>query len=196
MAFVVFNVLVAALVVDLLRLGGDGCLHRDDTHDAGAHGGVGCMMDLAVGGMFLERVGDLRMLLAPFTVDEQELENARGVRRQEIDLQAYLRHQHLYHQSDIRQFMQNFLGPFLAHFGPSGDTGDKCRFHAFQGKHNCDLIIRDPLFQRLVFGAVRSDLVMTVIDLFTQFNKILSNFQIVTLLMVADLCAATFFLTV
>ena len=125
MALIVFNVLVAALVVDLLRLGGNGCLHRDDAHDAGTHGGVGSMVDLAGGGVLLKGVGDLRMLDAELLVDEKELEDTGSVRRQEIDLQADFRDQDLHHHTDIGELMQDLLGLFLAHFGSSGDTGDK-----------------------------------------------------------------------
>ena len=196
MSLVVFNVLVAALVVDLLRLCGNGGLHRDDAHDAGTHGGVGSMVDLAGGGVLLEGVGDLRMLDAELLVDEKELEDTGSVRRQEIDLQADFRDQDLHHHTDIGELMQDILGLFLAHFGSSGDTGDKCRFHALQRHQDRDLIIGDPLLECFVLRAVGGDLVVTIVDLFTQFNKILSNFQIVTLLMAAAHATATFYLTV
>ena len=154
------------------------------------------MVDLAGGGVLLEGVGDLRMLDAELLVDEKELEDTGSVRRQEIDLQTYFRDQDLHHHTDIGELMQDLLGLFLAHFGSSGDTGDKCRFHALQRHQDRDLIIGDPLLECFVLRAVGGDLVVTIVDLFTQFNKILSNFQIVTLLMAAAHATATFFLTV
>ena len=83
------------------------------------------MVDLAGGGVLLEGVGDLRMLDAELLVDEKELEDTGSVRRQEIDLQTYFRDQDLHHRTDIGELMQDLLGLFLAHFGSSGDTGDK-----------------------------------------------------------------------
>ena len=104
-AVIVFNVLADALVVDLLRIGGNGAFDGNDAHDAGAHRGVRRMLDLAGGGMLMEGVGDFGVLETELLIDEQELKNAGGVRRQEIDLQIHLGYDDLHHKADIGDLM-------------------------------------------------------------------------------------------
>ena len=137
------------------------------------------MLDLAGGGVLLKGIGDLGMGDAELLVDEKELKDTGSVRRQEIDLQADLLYQDLHHQTDVGELMQDLLGLFPAHLRSFGDAGDECRLHALQSQHNGDLIIGDPLLEHFVFGTIGGDLVVTVVDLFTQLNKVLSYFQII-----------------
>ena len=182
MAVVVLDVLVAALVVDGDGVRGDGALHRDDAHDAGAHGGVGRVVDLAVGGVLVEGVGDLGVGQTELLVYQQELKNAGGIGRQQVDLQPHLGHDDLDHQADLGDLVQHFLGALDAEPGLAGDDGDERGLHTGQGQHDGDLLVGDPLLEHPVLRAVRRDLVVMVLDLLTQLDQILSHLQRKTLL--------------
>ena len=174
---VVLDVLIAALVVDLLRVGGDGALDGDDAHDAGAHGGVGGVLDLAGGRVLMECIGDLGVCQAEFLVDQQEFKNAGGVGRQQIDLQPYLGDDDLHHKSDLGDLVQDLAGALDGQARLAGDHGDKGRLHTGQRQHYGDLLVRDPLLENPVLGAVGRDLVMPVVDFFAELDQILSHLQ-------------------
>ena len=182
MALVVLQVLADALVVDLLGVGGDGALHGDDAHDTRAHGGVGGVLDLAGGGVLMEGVGDLGVRLAELLIDQQELKNAGSIGRQEIDLQVDLGHHDLHHETDVGDLAQDLAGTLDGHLGLACHNGHQRRLHAGQGHHDGDLLIGDPLLKDLVLRAVGGDLVVAVVDLLTQLDQILSDFQMVSLL--------------
>ena len=177
MAVVVLDVLAAALVVDLLRVGGDGALDRDDAHDARAHRGVRRVLDLAGGGVLVEGVGDLGMRQAELLVDEQELKNAGGVGRQEVDLQPDLGHHDLHDQTDVRDLVQHLAGALDAQSRLARNQRHKCRLHAGQRHHDGDLLVGDPLLEDAVLRAVGRDFIVPVVDLLAELDQILSNFQ-------------------
>ena len=174
---IVLNVFAAALVVDLLGIRGDGALHGDDAHDAGAHRRVGRVLDLAGGGVLMESVGNLRMRDAELLVDQQELKDAGSIGRQEINLQSDLGHQNLHHKTDVRDLVQDLASAFDGHFGFAGNQRHKSRLHAGQGHHHRNLLIGDPLFENPIFRAVGGDFVVAVVDLLTKPDQILSDFQ-------------------
>ena len=173
-AFVVLDVLAAALVVDLLGAGRNRALHRDHAHDAGAHRGIGGMLDLAGGGVLLEGIGDLGMRDAELFVNQQEFENTRRIRRQKIDLQAHLRHDDLDAETDVRDLMQDLSRALDGQSRLAGDHRDKAGLHAGQGQHDRDLLIGDPLFKDLVFRAVGRDLIVSVVDLLAETDQVFS----------------------
>ena len=109
-SLVILKELADALVVDLLRPGGDGALERDNAHDAGTHRGGRRMLDLAGGGVLMEGVCDLGMRDAELLVDQQELENAGRVGRQQIDLEPHLRHDDLDDKTDVGDLVQDLAG--------------------------------------------------------------------------------------
>ena len=135
------------------------------------------MLDLAGGGVLVEGVGDLGMREAEFFVDQQELENAGSVRRQKIDLQSDLRHDDLHHKADVGDLVEHFAGTLDGKTGLARNDGDKRRLHAGHGQHDGNLLIGDPLFEHLVFRAVRRDFIVPVVDLLAEPDQILSDFQ-------------------
>ena len=173
-AFVVLDVLAAALVVDLLGAGRDGALHRDHAHNAGAHRGVGGVLDLACGRMLMESIGNLRMRNAELFVDEQELKNTGGIGRQQIDLQPYLRNDDLYAEADVRDLMQDLSGALDGHPRLAGDHRDEAGLHTVQGQHDGDLFIGDPLFEDFVLRAIGRNGIVPVIDLLTESDQVFS----------------------
>ena len=181
-ALVVLQELADALVVDLLRAGGDGALDRDDAHDARAHGRGRRVLDLAGGGVLVEGIRDLGMRDAELFVDQQELENAGRVGRQKIDLKTDLRHHDLHHETDIRDLVQHLAGALDAHAGLACDQRHEGRLHAGQRHHDGDLLVGDPLRKHLVLRAVGRDLVVSVVDLLTELDQVLPDFQIDSLL--------------
>ena len=166
-AFVILNVLRAALVVDLLRVGRDGALHGDDAHDAGTHGGVHGVLFLAGGRVLMEGVGDLRMRLDERLVRQQELEDAGGVRGQQVNLEIDLRHDDLHDETDLGDLVQNLSRALDGHLGLLRNQRNEGRLHAGQCLHDLDLLVRDPLLKCPVLCAIRGDFVETVIDLLT-----------------------------
>ena len=177
-ALVVLNVLAALLIVDGDGVGGNGAFNGDDAHDARAHRGIRRVLDLAGGGVLMESVSNLGMLETELLVDEQELKDAGGVGRQQIDLQVDLRHDDLHDEADIRQLMQDLSRPLDRHLRLARDDGHEARLHAGQRQHHGDLLVGDPLLKHLVFGAVGRDFVMPVVDLLAELDQILSHLHI------------------
>ena len=177
-AFVLLDVLAAALVIDLLGVRRNRALHRDHAHDAGAHRGVGGMLDLAGGRMLVEGVGNLRMCDAELLIDEQEFKNAGGIGRQQIDFQPHLGNDDLDAEADVGDLVQNFSCALHRHARLPGDHRNKAGLHACQRQHDRDLLVGDPLFKDLVFRAVGRDLIVSVVDLFTQTDQVFSDFHV------------------
>ena len=132
------------------------------------------MLNLAVGRVALESVGDFGVLADKRLVDHQELKDTGGVENAEIDLDAEGKnglHQH----AVIREIMQDLFGLFFAEAGALGDAADKVGLHrALEGDHNGDLIVGNPLLKGLVLGTVGRDFVVTVVDDFTHFDQVFS----------------------
>ena len=177
MPVVVLDVPADTLVVDLLGTVGDGALERNDAHDARAHGRIRRVLGLAVGGVLVESIGDLGMGKAELLVDEEELEDAGRVGRQEIDLEPHFRQNHLHHEADVRDLVQDLAGPFDGELRFVRDDRHKRRLHAGHGKHDGDLFVGDPLFEHFVFRAVRGDFIVSVVDLLTEPDQVLSDFH-------------------
>ena len=89
MPVVIFDIFADALIVNLLRFGRDCTFYRNYTHNAGTHRSIRCMLNLAGGCMLMKRVGNFRVSLAEFFVDEKKLKNSRRIGRQQIDLHTY-----------------------------------------------------------------------------------------------------------
>ena len=154
-----------ALVVNLLRAGGDGALDRNDAHNACAHRGVRGMLNLAGGGMLMECRGDFRMCFKEILIQHHELKDAGRIRRQQINLQVDLRDHDLYN-GKARQPPQNLSGLLDRHFGLARDDGHKAWLHVGHGVHDLNLLIGEPV-QRLVLRAVRRDGIVACVDLLT-----------------------------
>ena len=78
--------------------------------------------------------------------------------------------------------MQDLAGALDAQARLARNDGHKSRLHVGQGQHDGDLLVGDPLLEDLVLGAVGRDFVVPAVDLLTELNQILSDFQKVSLL--------------
>ena len=176
-AFVVFDVFAAAFVIDFFGVGRDCALHRNHAHDASSHRSIGRMLDLACCRMLLERIGNLRMRDTELLVNKQKFENAGSIGGQKIDFQPYLRYDDLNAQTDIGDLMQNLSGALHRHPRFAGNHRYEARFHTGQCEHDRNLLVCNPLFKDLIFRAVGGDLVVSVVDLFTQADQVFSDFH-------------------
>ena len=135
------------------------------------------MLDLAGCRVLMERIGNLRMRDTELLVNKQKFENAGSIGGQKIDFQPHLRYDDLNAQTDIGDLVQNFSGALHRHPRLAGNHRYEARFHAGQREHDRNLLICNPLFKDLIFRAVGSDLVVSVVDLFTKADQVFSDFH-------------------
>jgi len=136
-------------------------------------------MLLALGRMAVERISNLRMRLNELVVQHQELKYARCIERHEIQVNIYFRYNRLNNHTDIGQLLENLADPRLVHSGTLGNSRHGINLHRALDRHqHRNLLIGNPLLQRLVLRAFRSNVIVAVINLTAQFQQILSRFHL------------------
>ena len=121
------------------------------------------MLNLAGSRMLLESIGNFRVRFQEILIEHHKLENAGGIRRQQINLQVDFRHHHL-HNGESGQFAQDLPGLFDRHLGFARNDRHEAGLHVGHAHHDRNLVIVEPV-QGFILRAVRRNGIVPSVDL-------------------------------